>query len=44
MMFGRRRRSHDHGGIIEEGRPGELMSNPRNERTRSFLRMVMGEA
>jgi len=32
------------GRIIEEGRPEELMGNPRNERTRSFLRMVMGEA
>jgi ABC-type polar amino acid transport system ATPase subunit len=32
------------GRIIEEGRPEELMGNPRNERTRSFLRRVMGEA
>jgi ABC-type histidine transport system ATPase subunit len=32
------------GRIIEEGRPEELMGNPRNERTRSFLHMVMGEA
>jgi polar amino acid transport system ATP-binding protein len=34
----------EEGRIIEEGRPEELMGNPRNERTRSFLRMVMGEA
>jgi ABC-type histidine transport system ATPase subunit len=27
-----------------EGRPEELMGNPRNERTRSFLRMVTGDA
>jgi ABC-type polar amino acid transport system ATPase subunit len=25
-------------------RPEELMGNPRNERTRGFLRMVMGAA
>jgi len=34
----------EEGRIIEEGRPEELMGNPRNERTRSFPRMVMGEA
>jgi len=34
----------EEGRIIEEGRPEELMGNPRNERTRSFLRMVTGEA
>ena len=34
----------EEGRIIEEGRPGELMDNPHNERTRNFLRMVMGEA
>jgi ABC-type polar amino acid transport system ATPase subunit len=34
----------EEGRIIEEGRPEELMGNPRNERTRNFLRMVMGEA
>jgi polar amino acid transport system ATP-binding protein len=32
------------GRIVEESRPRDLMDNPRNERTRSFLRMVMGEA
>jgi polar amino acid transport system ATP-binding protein len=32
------------GRVVEESRPGDLMDNPRNERTRSFLRMVMGEA
>jgi len=34
----------EEGRIIKEGRLGELMGNPRNERTRSFLRMVTGEA
>jgi ABC-type polar amino acid transport system ATPase subunit len=34
----------EEGRIIEAGRPEELMGNPRNERTRGFLRMVMGEA
>ncbi len=34
----------EEGRIIEEGRPEELMGNPRNERTRSFLRMVTGDA
>jgi ABC-type polar amino acid transport system ATPase subunit len=31
-------------GRVEEGRPEELMGNPRNEHTRSFLGRVMGEA
>ena len=34
----------EEGRIIEEGRPEELMGNPRNERTRSFLRTATGEA
>jgi polar amino acid transport system ATP-binding protein len=34
----------DGGEIVEEGSPAELVANPRNERTRKFLRLVMGEA
>ena len=32
------------GRIIEEGRPEELVTSPRNERTKQFLRMVSDEA
>jgi polar amino acid transport system ATP-binding protein len=32
------------GRIIEEGRPEELVTSPRNERTKQFLRMVTDEA
>jgi polar amino acid transport system ATP-binding protein len=32
----------DEGQIVEQGSPAELVSNPRNERTQKFLRMVMG--
>jgi len=31
------------GEIIEQGRPDELVSNPRNERTQKFLRLVTGK-
>jgi ABC-type polar amino acid transport system ATPase subunit len=34
----------EEGRIIEEGRPEDVMDSPRNERTRSFLSMVMGDA
>jgi polar amino acid transport system ATP-binding protein len=34
----------DGGEIVEEGSPAELVANPRNERTRKFLRLVMGES
>lgn len=30
----------DNGTIIEEGKPSELISNPKNERTRSFLKRL----
>ncbi len=29
------------GGIVEEGKPADIFSNPRQERTRSFLRQVL---
>jgi polar amino acid transport system ATP-binding protein len=29
------------GGIIEEGNPAQIMSNPREERTRRFLNAVL---
>ena len=32
----------DEGQIVEQGSPAELVSNPRNERTQKFLRLVMG--
>ena len=32
------------GRIIEEGRPEDLVDSPRNERTKQFLKMVMGAA
>ena len=31
----------DEGVIIEEGSPEQLFSNPKNERTRSFLRSIV---
>ncbi|MBE8538745.1 amino acid ABC transporter ATP-binding protein [Geoglobus acetivorans] len=31
----------DHGVIVEEGAPEEIFSNPREERTRRFLRMIL---
>jgi polar amino acid transport system ATP-binding protein len=31
----------DRGRILEEGPPGEILRNPRNERTRDFLRRVI---
>ena len=31
----------DEGRIVEEGRPSEVLSNPREERTRRFLRRTM---
>lgn len=31
------------GEIVEQGRPEELVSNPRNERTQKFLRLVTGK-
>ncbi|WP_456478689.1 amino acid ABC transporter ATP-binding protein [Geoglobus ahangari] len=31
----------DHGVIVEEGTPEEIFSNPREERTRRFLRMIL---
>ena len=33
----------DHGVIIEEGSPGELFANPRQERTRTFLRSIVNK-
>ncbi len=33
----------DHGVIIEEGSPGELFANPRQERTRIFLRSIVNK-
>src|SRR5262249_6335854 len=33
----------DGGEIVEQGTPAELVSNPRNERTQKFLRLVVGE-
>jgi polar amino acid transport system ATP-binding protein len=32
----------DEGQIVEQGSPTELVSNPRNERTQKFLRLVTG--
>ena len=32
----------DEGQIVEQGSPAELVANPRNERTRKFLSLVMG--
>ncbi len=29
------------GVIVEEGPPGEVLGNPRHERTRSFLRQIL---
>jgi polar amino acid transport system ATP-binding protein len=34
----------ENGEIVEQGRPEELVSNPRNERTQKFLRLVSGRA
>jgi ABC-type polar amino acid transport system ATPase subunit len=31
----------DEGSIVEEGAPDVLLTNPRHERTRSFLRRVI---
>ena len=31
------------GEIVEQGRPEELVANPRNERTQKFLRLVTGK-
>ena len=31
------------GEIVEQGRPAELVANPRNERTQKFLRLVTGK-
>ncbi|NLZ44170.1 MAG: amino acid ABC transporter ATP-binding protein, partial [Clostridia bacterium] len=31
----------DDGVIVEEGPPGQLFSNPQNERTKSFLSKVL---
>jgi polar amino acid transport system ATP-binding protein len=31
----------DHGAIVEEGTPAELFTNPRNERTQSFLSKII---
>ncbi|WP_457590779.1 amino acid ABC transporter ATP-binding protein [Geoglobus sp.] len=31
----------DHGVIVEEGTPEEIFSNPREERTKRFLRMIL---
>ena len=31
----------DHGVIIEEGPPNEILYNPRNERTKKFLKSIM---
>jgi ABC-type polar amino acid transport system ATPase subunit len=31
----------DEGRIVEEGRPAEVLSNPREERTRRFLRRTL---
>ncbi|MSO92502.1 MAG: ectoine/hydroxyectoine ABC transporter ATP-binding protein EhuA [Rhodospirillales bacterium] len=31
----------DHGRIAEEGRPAEFFANPKNERTRAFLKAVL---
>ncbi|MGN1098395.1 MAG: amino acid ABC transporter ATP-binding protein, partial [Clostridia bacterium] len=31
----------DKGVIAEEGRPAELFSNPKNERTREFLKRAL---
>jgi polar amino acid transport system ATP-binding protein len=31
----------DAGRIVEEGPPGEILNNPRNERTRQFLRQIL---
>lgn len=31
----------DHGVIVEEGTPEEIFSNPKEERTRKFLRMIL---
>ena len=31
----------DHGVIVEEGTPEEIFSNPKEERTRRFLRMIL---
>jgi polar amino acid transport system ATP-binding protein len=33
----------DGGVIVEEGKPADIFSNPREERTRSFLRKVLEE-
>jgi polar amino acid transport system ATP-binding protein len=32
----------DDGVIVEDGRPAELLANPREERTRQFLGAVLG--
>ena len=34
----------ENGEIVEQGRPDEIVSNPRNERTQRFLRLVTGKA
>jgi polar amino acid transport system ATP-binding protein len=31
----------DKGVVVEEGSPEEIMKNPKNERTRSFLRHIL---
>jgi polar amino acid transport system ATP-binding protein len=31
----------DDGVVVETGRPGEVLSNPRHERTRAFLSKVL---
>jgi polar amino acid transport system ATP-binding protein len=31
----------DDGVVVEEGPPGELLANPRHERTRAFLSKVL---
>ena len=33
----------DEGIIMEDGPPGEILANPKEERTRKFLRMVLEE-
>jgi ABC-type polar amino acid transport system ATPase subunit len=31
----------DAGRIVEEGAPGDFFSNPKNDRTRAFLKQIM---
>jgi ABC-type polar amino acid transport system ATPase subunit len=31
----------DEGRIVEEGRPGDVLANPRDQRTRRFLRRTL---